>query len=261
MTKWIISNRPDVYDIDTEFYSFKKIDWYQNRQMLNFQTGDIVYIYRSTPLMEIRWKCVIGKTKYYFDNADNIVYSDDNGKNDGPFVEIIAEKELVCGSLLSYSELKKHGLKSRLMGPQKVDGELLQYIEGVIDNYSKNTDIVDFVSSLNEDDIKNSAEKYSSLNANKQYITNTKIYKRNPFIAEYAKLRAKGKCQLCGDDAPFIDKKGKPYLESHHIIWLSKGGLDTIDNTVALCPNCHKKMHLLNNQDDLNYLIGIAKNK
>ncbi|WP_296863638.1 HNH endonuclease [Thermosyntropha sp.] len=29
-----------------------------------------------------------------------------------------------------------------------------------------------------------------------------------------------------------------------HIEWLSRGGTDTIDNTVALCPNCHRKMHV-----------------
>lgn len=60
------------------------------------------------------------------------------------------------------------------------------------------------------------------------------------------KEKLKGFAQLCGNFAPFNDSEGKPYLESHHIIWLSKGGADSIDNTVALCPNCHKKMHIVN---------------
>lgn len=51
--------------------------------------------------------------------------------------------------------------------------------------------------------------------------------------------------------APFIDAKGEPYLEVHHIIWLSHGGADTIENTVALCPNCHRKMHILQSADDV----------
>ncbi|MGQ9558779.1 MAG: HNH endonuclease [Desulfurispora sp.] len=28
------------------------------------------------------------------------------------------------------------------------------------------------------------------------------------------------------------------------------GGKDTIENTVALCPNCHRKMHSLNLPED-----------
>ncbi len=76
--------------------------------------------------------------------------------------------------------------------------------------------------------------------------TTTTTYYRNPVIAKAAKERAGGVCQLCGMPAPFMDKDGNPYLESHHIIWLSAGGEDTVENTVALCPNCHKRMHVLN---------------
>ena len=43
-------------------------------------------------------------------------------------------------------------------------------------------------------------------------------------------------------------------METHHIEWLSKGGSDTIDNTVALCPNCHKKMHILNDLENKRFL-------
>ena len=80
------------------------------------------------------------------------------------------------------------------------------------------------------------------------------VYVRDPFVAEYAKRRAKGICQLCGQPAPFWDQKGRPYLESHHIEWLSQGGADTTDNTAALCPNCHKKMHIVNDPEDVQKL-------
>jgi hypothetical protein len=36
------------------------------------------------------------------------------------------------------------------------------------------------------------------------------------------------------------------FFESHHIVWLFKGGDDTIENSTALCPNCHRKMQSLN---------------
>ena len=80
------------------------------------------------------------------------------------------------------------------------------------------------------------------------------VYVRDPFVAEHAKRRAKGICQLCGQPAPFWDQKGRPYLESHHIEWLSQGGADTTDNTAALCPNCHKKMHIVNDPEDVQKL-------
>lgn len=85
----------------------------------------------------------------------------------------------------------------------------------------------------------------------------TITYIRNAYVAEYTRRMAQGKCQLCGLPAPFIKKDGYPYLESHHIVWLSEGGFDTIQNTTALCPNCHKKMHVLNLPEDITKLMAI----
>ncbi|WBW98847.1 HNH endonuclease [Oceanirhabdus sp. W0125-5] len=84
--------------------------------------------------------------------------------------------------------------------------------------------------------------------------TTTKVYERNADVAEYAKRVAKGICQLCEQPAPFKNKAGEDYLETHHIVWLSEGGEDTIYNTVALCPNCHKKMHVLKLKEDVEFL-------
>jgi 5-methylcytosine-specific restriction enzyme A len=80
-------------------------------------------------------------------------------------------------------------------------------------------------------------------------------YERDPYVALFTKRRANGFCDLCLKEAPFIDKNGLPYLESHHIDWLSRGGSDSIENTVALCPNCHRKMHLLDDPNDKKVLM------
>ena len=71
----------------------------------------------------------------------------------------------------------------------------------------------------------------------------SKQYYRDPVVKAYTLKRANGKCDLCEQDAPFITKSGEPYLESHHVKHLEDNGLDSISNTVALCPNCHKKVH------------------
>ncbi|MFI8684699.1 HNH endonuclease [Rossellomorea sp. NPDC077527] len=84
--------------------------------------------------------------------------------------------------------------------------------------------------------------------------TMTKTYERNAYVSELAKRRAKGNCQLCEQPAPFIKPNGAPFLETHHIEWLANGGTDSIDNTVALCANCHRKMHSLNLEEDVRKL-------
>lgn len=89
--------------------------------------------------------------------------------------------------------------------------------------------------------------------------TEVKQYERSAVISELAKRKAKGICQLCKRPAPFRNLKKEPYLETHHIIWMSRGGLDTIENTVALCPNCHRKMHVLDLDEDKQKLLMAAK--
>lgn len=91
-----------------------------------------------------------------------------------------------------------------------------------------------------------------------RYAT-VKQYQRSAYVAEEAKRRARGKCELCKQPAPFNDKAHEPYLETHHIIWLARGGADKPENTVALCPNCHRRMHILDAVADVKTLQIAAK--
>lgn len=83
---------------------------------------------------------------------------------------------------------------------------------------------------------------------------NTTVYYRDPVIAAAVKERANGKCDLCGQPAPFNNANGLPYLEEHHLSRLADGGDDSIDNAVALCPNCHRKMHIVKDEKDTEML-------
>ena len=72
----------------------------------------------------------------------------------------------------------------------------------------------------------------------------TKVYARNPDVVAEVLSRAKGVCEKCNQPAPFIRAKDKtPYLEVHHVIQLAHGGDDSVDNALALCPNCHREQH------------------
>lgn len=85
------------------------------------------------------------------------------------------------------------------------------------------------------------------------------VFQRNPDIAEYAVRRAKGTCDRCLQAAPFLRRDGNPYLEAHHIVWLSEGGTDDLANVAALCPNCHKRMHVLDDEDERAALLDKYK--
>ena len=87
----------------------------------------------------------------------------------------------------------------------------------------------------------------------------TIVYYRDPYLKEIIKRIANGKCQYCGAEAPFNDKNNEPYLEEHHVKRLADGGSDTIDNVVAICPNCHRRMHVLNDETDMLILESIAE--
>lgn len=69
-------------------------------------------------------------------------------------------------------------------------------------------------------------------------------FKRNPDVIVEVLERANGTCEACGNPAPFLRASDStPYLEVHHIKSLAKGGEDTVENALGLCPNCHRKMH------------------
>ncbi|WP_369698902.1 HNH endonuclease [Duganella violaceipulchra] len=72
----------------------------------------------------------------------------------------------------------------------------------------------------------------------------TFVYERDPKVVAYTLKNAKGICFDCKESGPFISKTtGFPYLEVHHVRTLKDAGGDTIDNTIALCPNCHRARH------------------
>lgn len=114
------------------------------------------------------------------------------------------------------------------------------------------------INSKSSTEIKQLLDNYKPKPPSKRLISSI-FYERNSILKEYVKRRADGKCELCNCNAPFLDNKGNPFLEVHHIIWLARNGEDSIENTVALCPNCHRKMHILEDKNDMEKLLRISK--
>ncbi len=69
-------------------------------------------------------------------------------------------------------------------------------------------------------------------------------FDRNPDVITEVLYRAEGSCEACEQPAPFVRASdGSPFLEVHHRQPLAEDGEDTVENAVALCPNCHRRAH------------------
>lgn len=82
--------------------------------------------------------------------------------------------------------------------------------------------------------------------------TSQTSYNRSEVVRQFALREADGECGGCGDPAPFVDEDGEPFLEVHHLYRRSDGGLDDPDNVIALCPNCHRRVHYGNDGAEFN---------
>ncbi|RWO83199.1 MAG: HNH endonuclease [Mesorhizobium sp.] len=69
------------------------------------------------------------------------------------------------------------------------------------------------------------------------------IYQRSRDVRDYVLRRAIGTCEGCCNPAPFKRPDDSPYLEPHHIRRASDGGPDDPRFVIALCPNCHRRVH------------------
>ncbi len=75
-------------------------------------------------------------------------------------------------------------------------------------------------------------------------LSNVFGYERLASVKAWVLDAAHGICEACGATAPFVTAAGEPFLEVHHVTPLAQGGRDRVTNAVALCPNCHRALHL-----------------
>lgn len=170
------------------------------------------------------------------------------------------------------SFLKWHGQKPVKVHYNGIDGLDEAIFVAVLEEPNMANQVANFVNAVaqfkkkvEQDEIISASveklkQKLAASRKKPKWVTvESTTFQRNPHVVEYVKRRAAGICQLCQRDPPFKDTTGQPYLECHHVVWLSKGGQDTIENAVALCPNCHAKMHILNEDSDVSKLLDEAK--
>ena len=79
------------------------------------------------------------------------------------------------------------------------------------------------------------------------------VYSKEELIV--AQKRANGNCELCGQRAPFFYNNGEPYLER----FIIESNDIKAKKIVLLCPNCKKKLEVLNLPSDKKFLIKVLE--
>ena len=79
-------------------------------------------------------------------------------------------------------------------------------------------------------------------NPKKKNVTAEQII-RDPEVHAWILHNSKSMCECCEEPSPFFKPDGRGYLEVHHLKRLADDGSDTIENAVAVCPNCHRELH------------------
>jgi 5-methylcytosine-specific restriction protein A len=252
-------NSGDIIDNDTLRAIFKCSS--QGGMRRSIRTNSLVLISDHTKsTYEDKW---IGKISHYtgmgltgeqslsFHQNKTLVESKESGVNlylfevfeEGHYV-YIGEVELADGPYRSRQPDSEKTIRDVYIFPLKLKGrkrppllkkELLETKEEIIRKKAHKLPLAELEFQA----------KYSFKEGGKREVV-SEVYERDSIVSEYTKRKADGICQLCNQPAPFRNLDGEPYLETHHIDWLSKEGKDLIENTVALCPNCHRKMHILN---------------
>ena len=251
---WVASSKPSVYDSIKGFQTHSEIDW-GNAGHNKINVGDIVYIYITQPEQRIAIKTEVIKAGY---DANELLGEEGQFNRDEEYDtcdDFIRLKlvHFIDSDSLGIEDLHKHGIKGNIQGKRKVSDETLSYIK--YHEKRKSSDIVSIEELEDELEKGIAFSKYSSsqkreerLNkANKkpeQIEIRLRGFRRNADVIVAVLNRANGICEKCKQKAPFVRKKDNtPYLEVHHIKQLSEGGDDSIENAIAVCPNCHRELH------------------
>ena len=112
--------------------------------------------------------------------------------------------------------------------------------EPIVENSEVNEDRL---WSLPLSDLKNLADAPSPKGA-ATTVRRQVVRMRSKAVKIYAQKRANGICECCDKPAPFKTPKRRAFLETHHLTRLADGGPDLPEFVAAICPNCHREIHL-----------------
>ncbi len=230
---WIFPWNPKVFYLHDYFKKFREVDWKQGNYKIN--VGDYVYIYCSKPEQRICYYLRVVKVNIPFEETiDDKLYWGENNTNDSLYCRLKLIKSIDTDDLC-LNKLLENGLNTRPQGKQKINAELLSYIQSCFNG---------IVEKIEPTELFEDEAIYEG--AKKTIIVNQ--YERNP-IARQKCIDINGcKCKVCGMD--FENKYGeigRGFIHVHHVVPISTIGktyqIDPVNDLVPVCPNCHAMLH------------------
>ena len=241
MNIWLVPSNNSFFRLTDLLTARNVVSW---RQSQDFEVGDIIYIYTTKPTGCITHQMVVSAS-----NLPSSKYTDDKEYWTNPevyndvilsykrFAEFTVVHRLPTSEQLSYSQLKKHGLKT-VQITHRIKADLAKYIDTCIlqlikPDLSASPDFLD-------DTIKYQEGAVMQVLINK--------FERNSEARRQC-IEAHGcYCHVCGlDFAKMYGEIGDGFIHVHHIVPLSSIGaeynVDPIKDLIPVCPNCHAMLH------------------
>ena len=140
MNTWLlpacVNEKKDYYyEIDRSLETLKTIFWGQSNPIKNIAVGEIVYIYESSPVQAVGWKCKVLAVKVAPQNVDidESEFEHGDGGISDFYIKItaLAKYDGDARRKLSYAKLCENGLTTKMQGPLRVNAQLLKYINSI----------------------------------------------------------------------------------------------------------------------------------
>ena len=132
MDKWVLPVNVKRYDIVNYLKTMDTFVWKAKK---HFKKNDIIYVYATSPIQEIRYKCKCINESVSKDILEEHEYAKEPGINRYAMFQI--EKSYPEG-LLTWSELHENGLGQALL-PSRVYVQLEAFIDKKESSYTEYT--------------------------------------------------------------------------------------------------------------------------
>ena len=130
MSYWIKSNNINDFHLDDWMKSHNEVPW---RRTNNFEIGDIVFMYTSSPVKRLTY--VFRVEKLFVTPPDELPLYWGEKRKQGKVVQHDLLKlvlRIPSDRKLGLADLRQHGVNGNLQGGTKISGHLLDYILGEV---------------------------------------------------------------------------------------------------------------------------------
>lgn len=230
MAYWILPWNKTVFDLPQCLRDFGFVEW---RQRNNLAVGDIVFLYCSNPLRQIKYMMAVTKINIPRNETVNDKYLYGYEYNLKP-TDFYARFEPIAEASdnnpkLSLFSLRELCVTSNIQGGIKAPDNILQFLLNCFD--------VVF------DDLSQSFYEGTSF---KHSVTS---YERNQQAREACLSHYGCTCQICGlNFETLYGEVGKGFIHVHHVNFISsfdgvEHKINPCEELIPVCPNCHAMLH------------------